>query len=495
MRSSIRAVALLVAAVSMFSVVTASAKSATFSGTVAAGGGDWNTHLVQVNATGTIRGVLDWNNAGANLNLLLYDPTGTLVVSARSTTAKPEIVQYQAQRTGSYKLGVKAKSGSASYTLAVDYPDDPAPPPPSELGAAVEAGVYEETRTWGANVADYDADGHDDFLLVRHSQAPARLYHNQGDGTFIEVNRGTFPRNDRHDCAWGDVDQDGRLDAYCTLGADHGTGTGLNELWMQQPDGTFVNRASAYGVTDPFGRGRHATFVDVDHDPYPDLFVGNHYPRTDGRTSPNRLYINQGGTSFRDAPEFGLDKEVGGYCAQAADYDGDGWEDLLVCGRKALKLYRNDGGVIYRDVSLSVGIDGFWRGAVLADFDGDGRPDLARVRPGSVQVRLQRSGTFTTQVLGRSLDAGRDLAAGDLDGDGDLDLYVLQGADGTVNNRPDLMLLNDGAGTAFTQTAIPLTTRGRGDAVASIDRDGDDADEFIVLNGEGSASGPIQLIT
>ena len=469
-----------------------SAQRAVFTGNVSATGTDWRTHFVQVNVVGSLTVTLNWNTL-ANLNVNLYAPGGTRVASATSRTARPEVISYRATVTGSYKVGVKAVKGSASYELRVEYPDDPAPPDTVEIGEAEAAGIYEETRTWSANVADFTSDGHQDFLLVRHSQI-ARLYRNDGDGTFTEVNKGTFVKNDRHDCAWADVDQDGLLDAYCTLGASHGDGEGRNELWFQQSDGTFVDRATAYGVTDRFGRGRHTTFLDVNHDAYPDLFVGNYYPRTDGLLSPNRLFINLGGTSFAAAPGYGLDREVGAFCVDAADYNNDGWEDLLVCGRRALTLYRNDNGVSFTNVSGAMGVGGFWRSARLVDVSGDGLLDLVSIRPSGFQVRLRSGASFASPVVTRSLSAGRDVTAGDFDADGTEDLYLLQGATSSVSNHPDILLLNDGTGTSFTPAQIPQTSRGRGDAAEPIDYDGDGSMDFLVLNGEGPAFGPIQLI-
>ena len=367
-------------------------------------------------------------------------------------------------------------------------------PDTSEIGEAGAAGIYEDTRSWAANIADFNSDGYQDFLLVRHSQI-ARLYRNDGDGTFTEVNSGAFVKNDRHDCAWADVDQDELLDAYCTLGDSHGDGEGPNELWIQQPDGTFVDRAGTYGVTDRFGRGSHTTFLDVNHDAYPDLFVGNDYPRTDGLLSPNRLFINQGGTSFTAAPGHGLDHEVGAFCVDAADYNNDGWEDLLICGRKSLTLYRNESGVSFTNVSAAMRVGRFWRSARLVDVSGDGLLDLVTIRPSAMQVRLRVGGSFASPVVTQSLNAGRDVATGDFDADGAIDLYLLQGATSSVSNHPDMLLLNDGMATSFTPAQIPQTSRGRGDAVEPIDYNSDGSEDFIVLNGEGSASGPIQLIT
>jgi hypothetical protein len=190
-------------------------------------------------------------------------------------------------------------------------------------------------------------------------------------------------RKDRHGCAWADVNQDGLLDFYCSVGANHGKLTDkANELWMQQPGGGFLNKAAAYGVTDPLGPGRQVTFLDVNHDPFPDLYVTNHAPRPDGQPSPNRLFINQNGASFRDAPEYGVNEELGSVpgnqsCAQAVDYNKDGWGDLFVCGHTGLRLYRNNGGVSFTDVTSSVGIiGGRWRHARMADLTLHGTDDL-----------------------------------------------------------------------------------------------------------------------
>ncbi|HET7234984.1 MAG TPA: VCBS repeat-containing protein, partial [Actinomycetota bacterium] len=224
------------------------------------------------------------------------------------------------------------------------------------VDVAAEAGIDETTTSWGLATSDFDDDGLPDLFLGRHLEA-ARLYRNVGGGRFLEVEPGTFPARDRHDCAWADVDLDDLVDLYCSIGAEHGTATKANELWMQQPDHSFVDRATELGVADPYGRGRRVTFIDANGDAYPDLFVGNLYPRQDDVPSPNRLFINRGGR-FREAPRFGLTEEVGAGCAQAADFDDDGWEDLLVCGLDSLHLYRNRDGEGFHDVSGSVGVSG-----------------------------------------------------------------------------------------------------------------------------------------
>jgi hypothetical protein len=179
-----------------------------------------------------------------------------------------------------------------------------------------EAGVADVSRTWSAETGDFNSDGWDDLLVVNHyEETGAFLYRNRRDGSFARQDTGpnTFPTRDRHDCTFGDVDRDGLVDLYCTIGGGRGSARKPNELYMQRPDGTFDNQAREYGVVDLNGRGRDTTFIDVNNDGFLDLYVGNKYPRTDNRKSKNKLYINVDGDRFRSARSYGLNRQVGGW--------------------------------------------------------------------------------------------------------------------------------------------------------------------------------------
>jgi hypothetical protein len=108
-----------------------------------------------------------------------------------------------------------------------------------------------------------------------------------------------------------DFDNDGLKDIFCPEGAALGTQATRSELYLHQPGHTFVDRAARYGVFQPFARGRSGTFVKANGDAYPDLFAANDENRVDDLPSPNRLIINQAGSAYRHAPEFGLEHEVG----------------------------------------------------------------------------------------------------------------------------------------------------------------------------------------
>lgn len=368
--------------------------------------------------------------------------------------------------------------------------------PVTAVDEAASAGIYEVTQSYGGAVGDFDNNGYPD-LFVSHHRQTGRLWQNMG-GQFSEVGPGTFGGVDQHHCAFADVNQDGLPDLFCVAGAERGIEVKRNALYVQQPDHTFVEATAAAGLLDTFGRGRQLTFLDVNRDGWPDVFVHNLPMRPDGVPGPSRLFINNGGV-FQDAPSYGLDEETtAGGCVQAVDYDNDGWPDLLVCAgyKRGIRIYHNNEGANFTDVTTSLNInDTFGSDAELADVNGDGRVDLVRLSSGQVQVRMQSAdGTFGKAVFKfTSLGAAARLGIGDVNGDGRPDIYVLQGQT-SKGNPPDVMLINDGTGKSFTQMTIPETNEGCGDDVLPIDYDRNGLTDFVVLNGCNAKSGPVQLI-
>ncbi len=380
------------------------------------------------------------------------------------------------------------------YTFGAPQPGTIMPPTDRAVASGLWDGV--SIRSYGAYPLDYDADGWQDVLLVPHVTAAARLMHNEG-GTFTRQNTSTFPRRDRHGCDAADVDLNGLIDIYCSVGADSGTGTKVNELWMQTEPGVFEDQAAAMGVADPYGRGREVTFLDVDHDAYPDLYVTNAYPRADGIPSPNRLFVSVGGTGYRAAPEYGLDVELGGIlgtqtCVQTVDLDRDGWDDLPVCGKAGLKMYLHDGAAFTdRRAALNMPV-GVHFDARLADMNGDGALDLVGLGKTKIAVYLRGATTFKAAAFTLSVTNPRQVEVVDLDADGDMDLYVVTGA-ASGTNLGDIILENGGTGREFRIiAALPAT--GEGQSVASLDHDDNGAIDLIVLNGFKTVVGPVQLL-
>jgi FG-GAP-like repeat len=358
---------------------------------------------------------------------------------------------------------------------------------------ASEAGIARTTRTHGENcVFDYNRDGILDLFLSNHDEAPWQLYQGLPDGKFAETNRGNFPLRDRHGCATADFNGDGRPDIYASIGACMGTCQADKELWIQTKSGIFADEAKQFGVTDPGGRGRLPLAINANGDKWPDLFtgqsVGVEYP------SPNRLWLNVGGHRFVN-PAGLPTQEIDNQCDTAGDFDGDGYDELIVCGGQVagnvFRIYDNNRGG-WSIANKAVGVPSFGRAdAQLADLNGDGRLDLVAIAA-NVEVRLNRAGRFPVLDYQLPLPNARNLAVGDTDGDGDQDIYVLRSDNSSV---PDVILLNDGSGTRFTKfTDIPQAT-GEGDTVQAIPNwNGTRRAAFLVNNGYEEAEGPRQLI-
>jgi hypothetical protein len=364
------------------------------------------------------------------------------------------------------------------------------------VDVARRTGLYDVTETWDGVSADFDGNGWPDVFYSRHNLLNGRLMLG-GPRGFRLSRHGKYRDRDRHGCAAGDVDRDGIADLFCAHGADRGSKMKSNELWLRP--GTREGRqvTADFGVVDPFGRGRAATFLHLDADEYPDLFVTNAPERVDGMPSLNRLYRNVRGTRFVSAAELGADSSMGGLCAVAGDIDADGDEDLLVCASepwgglpRGLRVFRNDGGT-FRHATRAMGLEPIGdQDVVVADLDGDGRADdVAQLGTGGLRVSIGgpdgRRSVFQLTVSG-----GVAIGAGDANGDGLADLYVVRGGRG---NPPDLMLMNHRRGRAYRSVRIPQATFGLADDVVVLDHDRNGLDDFLVLNGRG-APGPIQLI-
>jgi VCBS repeat protein len=392
----------------------------------------------------------------------------------------------------------------ATYRLSAAPPSRPAPErvPKAQAIKVVarsreqQSGIAQVTRSRGAVVFDYDGDHWPDILLGRH-QFAARLYHNDGNGHFSEADTGTFKETDRHYCSAADVNGDGRPDVFCATGANKGSELKQDELWIQEPDHDFVDEARQYGVADVFGRGRDDTFLDLNGDGYPELFLGNSGDRPDGIPSPDRFFVNENGVRYQEANTYDLNKEFGDSCGQSLDYNSDGRPDLLLCTTTGLRLYRNEaGGRQLEDVTSEVGLGQRVKDATVADFNGDGRPDIAILtQDDHLRVTLQEQGTFALAFRTPLGASGVSIAAGDVNRDDRPDLYIARGRSRSLQNAPDLMLLDEQNGRDFEPMRIPNVSGGSAESVSPIDYDHNGLTDFIVTNGQnGTLPGPVQLV-
>ncbi len=230
---------------------------------------------------------------------------------------------------------------------------------------------------------------------------------------------------------WGDYDGDGDLDLYVTNWAANANAS-VNRLYRNNGNGTFSEVGFSAAV-DHLGDSEDAAWGDYDGDGDLDLYVVN-------REQSNALYKNDGTGRFTEvACEASIDNTDIGHAARWVDYDGDSDLDLAVVNVGGNALYRNDGDDVFTNVATGdlAGTATTWIGwaSAWADFDGDNDFDVLLVNganssAGQVsQILLQTSGTFTDETAAAGLSIGGsygiDAAVGDFDGDGDLDIYLV----------------------------------------------------------------------
>ena len=325
------------------------------------------------------------------------------------------------------------------------------------------------TTTGGACVFDADNDGLLDIYFVNAGEAPplkggqrtstSLFYSQQNDGTFVDrtAQCGLAGVGYGIGCAVGDLDNDGDLDVYVTT-------WGENELYRNEGKNRFTNVTSESGISNSTVSST-ATFVDYDSDGLLDIYVANYTAYTP--TSPCNDHLGR--------PD---------YCGPAS-VPGD-----------RHKLFHNEGGMRFRDVSAESGISMLAKhglGVVTADFNADGWPDLYVANDGDDNFLWlnNRDGTFTNHAHARGCAVNRNgmpeasmgIAIGDVNNDGLLDLLCTH-----LRNESNTLYLNDGPGIGFSDRtpaahlvlpSLPWT----GFGVAFLDVDHDGLLDLAVANG------------
>jgi len=393
-----------------------------------------------------------------------------------------------------------------------------------------------ETTGNGIVVFDYDRDGREDVLLLSGSGSPgeptlpATLYRNSPTG-LKAVPHAIAPGWAQAACA-GDLDNDGWPDLLITY-------YGINRLYRNDGAGGFLDITAKAGlpVTGLPRWGSGCTLLDYDRDGRLDIFVAN-YIDLDLAKAPkpgandfcrwkeipvacgprglplarNVLYQQQPDGRFRDvSAASGILKPGGRYALQAvsADFDDDGWPDIYVaCDMTPSLLYRNrrDGTFEERGVEAGVAynFDGRLQsgmGVAVADYDNDGRLDIAKTNFSGDLTSLYHNddGRFFTDVSREAGLAARQLlgwgiAFFDADGDGWRDLLIANGhifpevetANVGETYRLDTLLYrNEGNGrlrdiTKQAGPALQVPRPARGLALG--DLDGDGRPEAVILN-------------
>lgn len=344
----------------------------------------------------------------------------------------------------------------------------------------------------GAALADFDRDGDLDVLLIQGSELPtgekkasagttdtppnplrASVWRNDlisgarpsGTLKFEEVTDSSGLQADGYGMgvATGDIDNDGRIDIYVT-------NFGKNQLWRNISDHRGIRFTD---VTEQSGTGdsrwsTSASFSDLDGDGWLDLYVANY---VDFRLENHKTCRAPGGRP--------------NYCGPHS-YPGE-----------SDRLYRNLGGIRFADISTQAGIGDHpssGLGTVAADFDSDGNPDIYvanDLRPnflwrnlGTQPLRFEDIAMLSGSAVamdGRA-QASMGLVAGDIDNDGDEDLFMTH-----LRADSNTLYINDGTAGFMDESfssglgSPSLAYTGFGTVLVDFDNDGNQ--DILVANG------------
>lgn len=258
-----------------------------------------------------------------------------------------------------------------------------------------QAGLLEYLATQTAATADFDGDGWLDIFVGSESagrdSSPCRLYRNMRDGRFRDVacEMGVDIIAHVKGCAWGDYDGDRDPDLILTRL--------LGSPLLYRNDGQlFTDVSQAAGVAGPRG-SLVCWWFDYNNDGWLDLFVSGFayeqaaalcrdYLGFPDAGNPPRLYQNLRDGTFSDVTrEAGLWRVLPALSGNVGDFDNDGWTDFyLGTGEPALmalypnRLFRNDGGTRFVDVTTPARMGHIQKcNAVAAgDVDEDGDQDV-----------------------------------------------------------------------------------------------------------------------
>ncbi len=395
-------------------------------------------------------------------------------------------------------------------------------------------------ETMGAGVAllDYDNDGRLDIFFTNgarlndpmpRGQSPDkreakywnRLFHQKADGTFTDVTEraGLGGEGYSMGAAAGDYDNDGRVDLFVT-------GYNSQALYRNNGNGTFTDVTKSAGLA-PAGWATSAGWFDYNRDGRLDLFVARYidwdfergsiycgdnrpgfraYCHPDNfKGASNVLYRQRADGTFEDVSAAAkiADAEGKALGVAFADFDSDGWTDVVVANDSVRQsLYHNLGNGTFEDIALPSGVGYDENGKTFAgmgidagDYDNDGHPDIFITALSNETYPLFRNNsdntfTYTTNTSGVGqitlLYSGWGMRFVDIDNDGWRDIFVAQGhvldtiektSSYLRHKQPPLLMLNNGKSflnvSAASGQAFVAPISARGAATGDLDNDGD----------------------
>jgi hypothetical protein len=354
------------------------------------------------------------------------------------------------------------------------------------------------------SIADIDNDAWPD-LIVRNSTGGEDfadggtrntwLLRNQGDGSFEDVTESSGFTSARAGgtarsapvVVWGDVDNDGDLDAYAGIPDGDNRFPETSEILLNDGSGAFTLGPESSDVRVARGEMPYgAAFLDFDRDGFLDLFVGEY--TLDGQPAQDRLFRGDGSGAFAEVTrEAGLETEAWSsirtlnsglahtyaWSAAACDLNGDGWPELLSAsyGRAPNHLWQNNGGTFSnQSVASGYAYDGredwsdnesarCWCALHRSDPDCDGVPEPDYISCETDDDAFRWNHSYDREAFRLGGNSGASVCR-DIDNDGQIDLLTSEIVHWDVGSSsdPSELLFNTGsAEIAFERPGNDVT--------------------------------------
>jgi hypothetical protein len=318
------------------------------------------------------------------------------------------------------------------------------------------SGIFTSSNDRAASIssswADTDNDGDIDFVVANNGNPTNFLYTNNGKGSFTKITTSeiTSSIGYYHGASFADYDNDGFVDLFLS---DY-MPTRFNRLFHNNGDGSFseinntpIASEAAYSIT--------GAWADYDKDGDQDLFVVN------DKDYSNTLYQNKGNGFFEKVNSIVSNDKGNSVSACWADFDNDRDLDLYVTNSNAdAFLYKNEGDGSFTKVTNSLITqtgNGSTHGSSWIDIDKDGDLDLYITANNKNKLLYLNNGSGqftrkTTELLNSAAGSCYSQSWSDFDKDGDMDVFVT-----TLKNEPNVLYTNNGNANAWVEIKLTGT--------------------------------------
>ncbi|NOZ62759.1 MAG: CHAT domain-containing protein [Calditrichaeota bacterium] len=309
---------------------------------------------------------------------------------------------------------------------------------------------------------DFDGDGDLDLFLDTKNEK-CQIFLNMNFKRFINITD-SFELVLKGKLVWADFNNDNFLDFYeirCDANPEQ-KNSPANRLFKKLKNGKFVEIAAIANVAEEYD-SESAQWININNDSQPDLFVINI------NKQPDFLYLNNGNETFTNIFDSSGIMDSEGR-ANWADFNNDGWIDVLISEKNKIAIYKNLGDNTFLNITSTAGLKscpGSYGYCDWIDFNNDGFLDL------HWQINISGNDTTMTMIymnngnetftslseeLGFAKVAIRNYnsAWGDYDNDGDLDLYL-------TNKERNILYRNEGNENNWLEIDL-VSTRSNSDA-------------------------------